>query len=423
MTQITTSAVPPAARRPGASAVAASALLGLAALAAHGQDFSRVDQQVERMLDRFPVLQGAGVLVGTRDGFLYEAYYGSYDETTRVPLASASKLVSAVSVMRLVESGDLNRFAPIRQYVPEFSPDKAGVTKSSLTIDQCYSMTSGFPSEQETQQILGDPTIMLAQAVERIALEVPLVEPPSSSLLYSGAGMHVVGRACEVASGLPFDEFFDAAVNDPLGINITWDGLNDSENFRPSGGGRASLSDYGAVAWLVLNRGEAGGVRLLQPGTVETMFTERTVGLPIASAPPQAVERGFGYAFGMWIEERDADGRPTVLTSPGAFGFTPVLDLEDEYFAVIMVEGSNSQLLSDLDAIRASIDSAMAAPCREADVDLDADNDVFDALDFIGAYSPGLPSDVADIDGDGDNDVFDALRFVGRYNPDRCPVR
>jgi len=59
-----------------------------------------------------------------------------------------------------------------------------------------------------------------------------------------------------------------------------------------------------------------------------------------------------------------------------------------------------------------------AIACNEADIDADGDNDVFDALDFIDAYDPDLPSQAADIDNDGDNDVFDALDFITAYGSD-----
>ena len=186
-----------------------------------------------------------------------------------------------------------------------------------------------------------------------------LAGEPGTEFTYTGYGMHVAGRVCEVISNQPYNEFFDTQINKPLGTNITWDGLGETKNFRPAGGGAASLEEYAKLLTTVANQGKSRDVRLLSAKSVEWMMTERTRDLDVGSLPSPAADIDAGYAFGMWIEERDAEGQPTVVSSPGAFGFTPWIDLEDDYVGIIMIKGVRQRLITDIDSIREAIDEAV----------------------------------------------------------------
>ena len=51
---------------------------------------------------------------------------------------------------------------------------------------------------------------------------------------------------------------------------------------------------------------------------------------------------GAGYGIGHWVERKDAQGHSTLVSSPGAFGFTPWLDRNVGYYAVIAMESGNT---------------------------------------------------------------------------------
>lgn len=325
--------------------------------------FDEVDRLTQKMVRWHPLMvDGAAVYVARFDGtVLHESYFGDYDRTTKVPLASASKLVSAVAVMTLIERGMIDPHAPVSTYLDTFAASEVGEAKAGLTMDQMYSMTSGFEGETGAGTVLGRKRLTLEQAVDHIACCVDLAAKPGTEFRYSGYGMHIAGRVCEVLSGRAFDAFYDESVNDRLGTDITWDGLGETRNFRPSGGGAATLPDYARMLHLVANKGRVGGVTLYSEKLGASMFHERTEGLPREDLPPDASRSDVGYAFGMWVEERDALGNPVVLSSPGAFGYTPWIDFEDGYVAIIMVKGVRQRLLSDLNEIRDAVDEAVRA--------------------------------------------------------------
>ena len=79
-------------------------LLGALAAAApaHGAvcTFDGARERFETLLAQAQ-LPGGAMLIGNRDGLLYERYFGVYDRDTTVPIASATKLLSAVRIVPL----------------------------------------------------------------------------------------------------------------------------------------------------------------------------------------------------------------------------------------------------------------------------------------------------------------------------------
>jgi CubicO group peptidase (beta-lactamase class C family) len=381
-------------------------------------DPSPIDAAVEQMLADFPsLLEGACLVVGDRDGILYEGYFGDYGPETSLPLASASKLVSAVGVMTLIDSGAIDPHAPIVDALPDmFAFDRAGPIKPTMTVDEMYSMTSGL-SGDAGDPILSDLSLTLEEAVDLIATTVVPAALPATELNYSGLGMHTAGYLCEVLSGKPFDEFYRDAVSIPLNTpSIAWDGLGETQNFRPSGGGACNARDYARLLRMLARGGELDGVRLLSEQAVESMFLERTAGLPYGDVPADAFENGWGYAFGQWVEERDDQGRPTVLTSPGAFGTSPWIDLEDGYWGVFMVEGLGSLVRDRFFEVRAAVESQIIhAGCAPCQIDFNHDG-LLDLRDITAFSFLGRTGDRrGDLTGDEIFDLSDIARFVEAF--------
>jgi CubicO group peptidase (beta-lactamase class C family) len=395
-----------------------TACLGVGAIsaAAHAGvcDFSGVDAAVATMLARRPALAGAAVYVGTADGTLHQAFFGSYDADTVVPVASATKLLSGVAILTLADAGGLDLDAPVRRYLPaEFSFGSAGV-KSTMTVRQMFAHTSGLPGDDVSSTILSNPTITLAEAVAQIACCVPLEDLPGDSFAYGGLSMHVGGRVAEVVSGQGWETFFDAALASPLGLtSMDYQGLGPTTNPRIAGGAQSNLADYARVLTMLLRGGEIDGVRILAPETVEAMMVDQTVGLPRRETPPPGAET-FGYGFGGWVARTDALGRTQEFTSPGAFGFTPWVDLQRGVVGIIMVDGTRQALLADLDAIRAEIDAAVDA-CGPCPSDLNADGiaDFGDVGLFLDAFALGASA--ADVNRDGLVDFGDVAAFASAF--------
>lgn len=388
-------------------------------------DFSNADAATRAMLARFPLLDGAALLVGDRDGILHEAYFGDYTPSSVVPLASATKILSGVAIMTLIDDGRLDADAPVGTLLPEFAVPDAGL-KSAMTVRQMFAHTAGLPGLEEDWPALSDPTITLAESAALVACCVPLEDTPGASFKYGGLSMQVAGRVAEVVSGQEWQSFLNTAVARPLGLtSIDFQGMGPTTNPRIGASARSTLSDYGKVLAMLLAGGEAEGpdgpVRVLSEDAVRSMIADQTIGLPWRSPPP-AGTADYGYAFGVWVA-RTADAGDTIeYTSPGAYGSTPWIDLERGIYAMILVDGTRQLLRSDLDAIKAAIERTIdecPAPCPADLVGLPGSVNYFDMLAYLTRFNARNPS--ADLaEPFGTLNFFDLTAYLAFFNAG-CP--
>lgn len=303
--------------------------------------FDAVDAQVEAMLARHS-LPGA-VLMLAQDGVLvHQRAYGSYTLDTRVPIASASKWLSAALVARLVDQNRLRWDDPLAKYVPEVPADKAG-----LTLRQLFSMTSAIPGGDlhGASPCLADRATTLAACSAEI-LRLPLTGTPGTVMDYGGNAMQVAGHMVERATGETWSELFRREVATPLGLTSTHYSFFpdiDTANPRIAGGMFSTAGDYMKLLLMWQAHGKAGTQRLLNSATVSEMDRDQTVGTRVISSPLP----GAGYGIGHWVEGKDGQGHSSFVSSPGAFGFTPWLDLRRDIAGVLLVFGDFSATRND----------------------------------------------------------------------------
>ena len=338
--------------------------LGLAAPAAtlaEPCDFSELDAVVEGLLQRRPAIPGAALRIGRAEGEpLHERFFGSYGPETVVPLASATKLLSAVALMSAVEDGVLGLDTPVSQVLAGFTGDKAGMTPR-----QMFSHTSGLPGGSDFP-ILALPDISLAQAAGYIGCCIPLDAPPATQFAYGGLSMQVAGRMLAKLDGRPWDELFAARVAGPLGLTtVDYEGLGETDNPRIAGGARASLRDYAAVLEMLLRGGTHGGARVLEQASIAAMFADQTGGVPIAQTPPGS--EGIRYGLGVWRDRVAPDSTPLRVSSPGAFGTTPWLELDLGAYGLFLIDYDRTQILGEIAQIQELARSELLA-CAPAQV-------------------------------------------------------
>lgn len=366
--------------RPRFPAIALRRLAALAALALplsataanpSSCDFSVLDAPMQSLMQQAG-LTGAAVLVGRRDGVLYERYYGGYSATTVVPIASATKLLSAARITQLAVRGSLSLDAPVSTVLPQFNG-----LKGQMTLRQMFSHTAGY-GDDEDSPVLRTNQPSLAAAVDTVACCVAMPDgwTPGAQFAYGGISMHVGGRMAEVASGQDWQQGWIDAIAQPLGITtIDWQGLGTTSNYRISGGARSNLRDYGRFLAVLVNEGIGNGHRILDTAALPSLFTDNVGGLPVAYAPPSAPPAGqLRYALGNWIESvPGADGLATH-SSLGAFGFFPWLDRTRGLYGVFMIRGGANVnatarpiYLQMLDTVRALADGGTCIPVEISD--------------------------------------------------------
>lgn len=245
------------------------------------------------------VFPGAVLLIARRGIIAFHENFGNlgYGNFARaVPLdaiydlASVTKVIAATSAcMLLFERGMLDLDAPVQKYLPDF----AGAKKELVTVRHLLTHCAGlvpfrlyFKEKNNAAEILA--TI----------LNEPLEYPTGSKTSYSDLDFILLGKIVEKLSGLRLDAFCTEHIFRPLRMSDTFylpdssvlsrvaptefdawrgrlvHGQVHDENAHALGGvsGHAGLfasaRDVATFLQMLLNGGEYGGVRLLNPETI-----------------------------------------------------------------------------------------------------------------------------------------------------------
>lgn len=278
-------------------------------------------------------------------------------------IASMSKPITSVAIMRLYEQGKVGLDDPVSKYIPEFKnpqvlvnvdPFETESAQREITIRHLLTHTSGLGYTQ-TPRIgpiyvqhgiltgLCSTELTLDEMVRKAA-GLPVQFEPGSQWLY-GMSTDVLGRVVEVASGKTFDTFIREDICEPLGMTDTFftaphekqsrvvevyipkdgrieklaagekrvhggapvssDYHLDCNNYFSGGGGLCSTaSDYMRFCQMLLNGGELEGRRLLRKDTVKMMTVNQLgeVSIPDPDSGPDLIDT-FGLGFTIYDDQ------------------------------------------------------------------------------------------------------------------------
>ena len=216
-------------------------------------------------------IPGAVVLVGNEKEIVYQKAFGVKNPLTNEKyatddifrIASMTKAITSVAVLKLWENGRINLDDPIEKYIPEFKDteiletfnekDSSYTSKPStkkITIRQLLTHTSGigydfidgnpsikaiFYKKKQSFMKNGvmcfcDEDVTIGEAIRNLA-DVPLHHEPGEKFTYS-MGLDVLGYMIEIVSGKKLDVFYREEIFEPLDMNDTYFYLPDSKKER-----------------------------------------------------------------------------------------------------------------------------------------------------------------------------------------------
>ncbi|WP_143435301.1 serine hydrolase domain-containing protein [Henriciella aquimarina] len=164
-------------------------------------------------------------------------------------VASLSKWLSALGVMRLVENGRISLDAPVSTYLTRWSLPPSPYDNEGVTVRRLLSHTAGLGdglgyngfATKEAMQTLEASLTRAADASPGAEGSVRLVQAPGAKWTYSGGGYTLLQLLVEEVSGQSFSTFMDENIFDPLGMQRTTYDLDEAremglaENYRPDG--------------------------------------------------------------------------------------------------------------------------------------------------------------------------------------------
>uniref|UniRef100_A0AAU2V6Q7 Beta-lactamase family protein n=1 Tax=Streptomyces sp. NBC_00003 TaxID=2903608 RepID=A0AAU2V6Q7_9ACTN len=282
-------------------------------------------------------------------------------------LGSLAKIYTATLIMQLVDSGELDLDAPVRQVLPDFVVADEQATRT-ITTRQLLSHTSGLTCDFTYDSGRGDDC--LARYVEA-AKDVGLDCPPGTAVSYSSLGYNVLGRIIEVLTGQTWDEALKERLLVPLGLTGTmtlpeealahraamghlgelgeepapapaWDLMPRSAG--PYGRVLATAGDVARLVMMHLQRGKSpDGTRLLSEGAVAAMQRREV------DVPDKWTVSADGWGLGWTLY--DWEGTPGFGhdgASIGQYGFLRVAPSADVALVLLTNGGDARQLYADL---------------------------------------------------------------------------
>ena len=302
-------------------------------------DFSKLDLYMEQMTLRG--IPGCELSVTLDGECVYRKCVGFSDSEATKPVCpddiyfiySASKIVTCVAALRLIEEGKLSLDDPVSKYIPEFADAcvkraDGSITpaKIIMTVAHLFLMGGGLTYDFDHAGIRASED-KSALGIARVIARAPLVFEPGTRYKYSLCH-DVLAAVIEAVSGKRFSEYLKEVIFDPLGIKDMGCFPNEEQKARmscmyyyrngvgvsvpmtdaqraevtyiyESGGGGlfASVDDYMKFITVIACGGTSkDGYRLLKRETIELMKVNRLC--------PKAHDdfishRLFGYGWGL----------------------------------------------------------------------------------------------------------------------------
>jgi CubicO group peptidase (beta-lactamase class C family) len=226
--------------------------------------------------------------------------------------------MTATALMMLVDEGKVNVNDPVEKYLPEFrdqmviaEQDARGILlrppAHPITVRNVLSHTSGLPFSTLVEYPTRDPLPLWAR-VRSYAMS-PLLFEPDTRYLYSNAGTNAAGRIVEVVSGMPYEDFMQTRLFDPLGMPDTTFWPSEAQVGRlakayeagpaglveqpiaqlrypltdrvsrfpvPAGGLFSTAADCARFCQMILNGGAFEGTRYVSEASVRQMTSRHT---------------------------------------------------------------------------------------------------------------------------------------------------
>jgi serine-type D-Ala-D-Ala carboxypeptidase/endopeptidase len=281
-----------------------------------------------------------GITVFDRDGAkIHEYMVGGFSADQRVAIASASKLVSGVVLFRLIEQNYLSLDATTGAVLGW------NAANSTITLRQLLSFTSGLaPGNFCTSNV----NITLAACVDTIS-QAAVDAPPATRFDYGSTHLHVAARMAEVVTGSTWNAIFAQQLRDPLGISADAQyytfprQASGTQNPLPAGGLRMTVNEYARVLQLVFDKGQWDGAQLASAALFDQQGRQPYPNVIIGNSP--AAANGFDTKYGLtaWLECATPATGCNSISSPGAFGFTPWIDRDAGYYAILGTETTSTQ--------------------------------------------------------------------------------
>ena len=367
-------------------------------------------------------LPGLVVMVKKRDKQIFHKSYGYSDAEKKIELdknsifriASITKTITALGILKLMENGELNLDDEIEKYIPEFkslkvltyfnsknytystTPAKkkitildllthySGVSYGRYTSNNKYNEMYNTFIKDSVVELYTTKKIFLEENITRLS-RVPLVSQPGTSFEY-GMSYDILGYIIELISGKSLKNFFKETFFIPLEMENTFFYIPEEKtnllvpvltnkngywaNYKAenydidypikgaksyySGGAGLSgtISDYSNFLTMIVNKGKYKNKRVLKEETIQLM--EKT---SVRNIDVKEKKLSHGIATGISVKKnkrRKSSVRQkeiSIMFWSGMFGCSYFINLQDGTIGLVFKQVYDLKNLVDYDEV------------------------------------------------------------------------
>ena len=293
---------------------------------------------------------GYQILVARKGKIVLHAANGVRDFEKQVPfkkhtlvnVASNTKSLVAIAILKLADEGKLSIEDYVSQYIDEFNEAQS----RKITIKQLLLHKGGFLNftpflGEITQNSSKNPDApSLIVEAKKIGKAGPDVEP-GTKYRYNNLGYNVLGAVIEKVSNKKLHTYFKENIYNPLGMNDTFHMLSDIDTTkmakqyyyhnkkwkrmdvlftpfaRANAGTITTAWDFAKVFQMLVNKGAYNNFEILKQSTVKHA-TSPIIKISEAYLSEE-VEKNLGLPSSEWYEYRDA--RSLNIDNHRGYGF------------------------------------------------------------------------------------------------------
>lgn len=291
-------------------------------------------------------------------GVILRRMYGDADPEEAFLVASLSKVVASILLMRLHESGTLDLNGSIESFGFRRDDGKTSTSAqllSNLSGVRCPRLRSSG-SGWECQFDFDDDLDRCGRKIWSSHNSERLFLTPDRSFCYGGGQWQVAGAVAQAASGRSWRELFHETFVENCGLENSgfsnqfrksdrslgdWSvfprgfvPFENSRNPNIEGGMFSTVSDYSKILLMFLREGRCDHGRVVSSRGVSLALEDRLgalggeIGAGFSAEDLRAF--GSGYGLGWWIKR--STGQRIV---PGAYGSTAWISPEREYAVLL----------------------------------------------------------------------------------------
>ena len=345
--------------------------------------FRLIDVWLEAQRD-YDQLPGISVGIVSDQELIWSKGYGMADTEREVSaepgtiysICSISKLFTSVAIMQLRDAGKLRLDDSAADVLPWFNVKQQYEDSGPITIRSLLTHSSGLPRESDypywTAPDFPFPT---REEVKRKLGEQQTLYPAATFFQYSNLGLTLLGEIVSHASGVPYEEYIEARILEPLRLADTrthlpealWRGklatgysairrdgtrkslaLFQARGVAAAAGYSSTVEDLARFASWQFRLRENGGEEILKASTLREMHRVHWM------------DPDWKTAWGLGFKVSELDGRTIVGHGGSCPGYRSALTLDLKkkraYIVMINAQGLNPRKYSQ--GMRATLEKA-----------------------------------------------------------------